>query len=124
MMATGDIARICYAADRAYGTALGGSEVIRGTAAGSRWSRAPVRHRQFVVDSVLALQAHPTLTPEQLHERWRAETVAHGWGYGPVKDTKAKQHPCCVPYAELSAEQRRRDLLFMAIVRACLEEIV
>jgi len=35
-----------------------------------------------------------------------------------VKDPEKKQHPCFVPYDELPIQQRRKDALFVSIVRA------
>jgi hypothetical protein len=35
-----------------------------------------------------------------------------------VKNPDAKEHPCFVPYDELPAEQRTKDYLFQAVVRA------
>ena len=46
-----------------------------------------------------------------------AEKVATGWKYGPVKNPDAKEHPCMVPYAELPPEQRRKDALYLAMVK-------
>jgi len=35
---------------------------------------------------------------------------------GETKDPDKKQHPCLVPYNELSKEQQIKDALFTAIV--------
>ena len=53
--------------------------------------------------------ADPTVTPEQSHEKWMADYL---------KEHKAEEHPCCVPYAQLPAEDKIKDELFLAIVRA------
>jgi hypothetical protein len=37
--------------------------------------------------------------------------------YGEVKDAVAKTHPCMVPYDDLPEFQRKKDALFLAIVR-------
>lgn len=41
-----------------------------------------------------------------------------GWVYGPEKDAEKKVHPCMVPYDQLPKEQRMKDVLFGAVVRA------
>jgi hypothetical protein len=58
--------------------------------------------------------------PEDSHNSWLAEKRRDGWVYGPVKNPKAKQHPCCVPYEDLTEEQKRNDVLFLAVARALL----
>jgi len=47
-----------------------------------------------------------------------ADKEADGWVYGVIKDPAAKTHPCMVPFEQLPAEQRAKDLGFKAIVRA------
>jgi hypothetical protein len=56
-------------------------------------------------------------TPEQSHESWLAEKAATGWKYGPVKNAETREHPCFVPYAQLSPAQRAKDMLFVSTVR-------
>lgn len=58
--------------------------------------------------------------PEQSHESWLAEKAATGWKYGPIKDPEKKEHPCFVPYADLPADQRAKDDLYVSTVRAML----
>jgi hypothetical protein len=41
-------------------------------------------------------------------------------GHGPVKNEETKEHPCFVPYVDLSDVQRAKDSLFVATVRAML----
>jgi hypothetical protein len=80
------------------------------------WEEAPDWQHESArkgVEGVLAGNG-----PEQSHESWLAEKAASGWKYGPVKDPEKKEHPCFVPYAELSEAQRKKDHLFVATVRA------
>lgn len=56
-------------------------------------------------------------TPEQQHDAWCADKRAAGWVYGPIKDPAAKTHPCLLPYAELPDAQRRKDGLYLTVVR-------
>jgi hypothetical protein len=57
-------------------------------------------------------------TPEELHEGWCDIKRKDGWVYGKVKDAETKTHPCLVPYSELPAEQKVKDHMFSAIVKA------
>lgn len=58
-------------------------------------------------------------TPEEQFRDWSRAKVTDGWTYGPVKDPVAKTHPCLVAdYTDLPAEQRAKDAVFAAIVRA------
>ena len=43
------------------------------------------------------------------HEVWSQRRMAEGWTYGPVRDEKALRHPCLLPYAELSENERDYD---------------
>lgn len=58
--------------------------------------------------------------PEQSHESWLAEKTANGWKFGLLKDPEKKEHPCFVPYAELPPEQKAKDGIFVAVVKAVL----
>lgn len=57
-------------------------------------------------------------TPEQSHESWMRQKHADGWGYGTVKDAVAKTHPAFVPYSELPPEQKAKDDVYVAVVKA------
>lgn len=46
------------------------------------------------------------------------EKVDAGWVFGEIKDADAKTHPCIVPYDELPEFQKKKDHLFIAIVKA------
>ena len=63
------------------------------------------------------------ITPEESHRLWAEALVAEGWTYGPEKDFDAGRHPCLVPYEKLPEATRRRDALFMAVVRAFAEAV-
>ncbi|MDX1548109.1 MAG: RyR domain-containing protein [Rhodothermales bacterium] len=57
-------------------------------------------------------------TPGRQHERWRAERLAQGWTYGPVKDVAAKTNPALVPFDELPPVEIAKDHLIIAITQA------
>lgn len=84
------------------------------------WDDAPDWQKDSVVAGVKAILANPDTTSEQSHANWYAYKLAEGWSYGPVKDPEKKLHPCMVAYSELPAEQRVKDHLFGAAVRAVL----
>ena len=43
------------------------------------------------------------------HDVWARERMAQGWTWGPRRDDENKQHPCLVPYEELSDSERDYD---------------
>lgn len=44
-----------------------------------------------------------------VHEVWAAGRMADGWRYGPQRNDTLKQHPCLVPYEQLSQAERDYD---------------
>lgn len=108
-----DIAKVCHEANRAYCQALGDDSQLP-------WDDAPQWQRTSVINGVNFHIDNPDAKPSDSHNSWLAEKVADGWTYGPVKDPELKQHPCFVPYDQLPADQRAKDFIFMAIVRAML----
>jgi hypothetical protein len=109
------IARVCHEANRAYCEGIGDTSQ-------AQWENAPDWQRVSAVKGVEFTHANPDAPPSASHESWLAEKQATGWSYGPVKDPEKKEHPCFVPYGELPVEQRRKDALFQAVVRALSEE--
>src|SRR5215207_7841336 len=104
------IARVCYEANRAYRDVLG--------EAGENppWDGADEATRQSIVVGVA--HAMRGLSPEAMHVKWVDAKYRDGWVYGPTRNTVTKEHPSLVPYHELPAEQRSKDYLFSAVVRA------
>ena len=43
------------------------------------------------------------------HEVWAQERIAQGWKYGPNRRDDTKEHPCLVPYEELSDDEKVFD---------------
>ena len=82
------------------------------------WDEAPEYQARESVASVELVLADPERTPEQNHQGWVDRLIADGWTQGPVKDEQAKTHPLLVPFGELPEEQKQKDRLFIAIVRA------
>lgn len=105
------IAQVAHEANRAYCATLGDFTQ-------APWEEAPDWQRSSAINGVLFQLSNMAVEPSASHENWLQHKRAEGWTYGPVKDPEKKQHPCMVPYHELPVEQRRKDSLFTAIVRA------
>lgn len=105
------IAKVCHEANRAYCAALGDHSQ-------KPWAEAPAWQRQSAVTGVQFVIANPDAGPDASHNSWLAEKQAAGWNYGARKDEANKLHPCFVPYDALPAEQKVKDYIFGAIVRA------
>lgn len=106
-----DIARVCHEANRAWCEVNGDSSQLP-------WNEAPAWQRESAIQGVRTACDNPHATPEIQHEAWMDHKLSEGWRFGEVKDAEAKTHPCLVPYDMLPSEQRRKDDLFLAIVRA------
>lgn len=106
-----EIARLCHEANRAICEAAGDHSQ-------ANWEGAEQWQRDSAVKGVQYAITFPDATPEDQHTAWMQDKIADGWGYGPIKDAESKTHPCIVPYGDLSFEQRVKDYVFKAIVRA------
>ena len=104
-------AQICHETNRAYCRTLGDHSQ-------PEWAEAADWQRQSAIAGVQFLLDHPDATPADCHESWLRQKTEDGWKYGPVKDPDKLEHPCMVPYDQLPPEQRTKDHLFHAVVRA------
>ena len=43
------------------------------------------------------------------HEVWAVTRMEQGWTYGPKRDDDKMEHPCLVPYEQLSEEEKQYD---------------
>ena len=105
------IARVCHEVNRAYCASIGDHSQ-------PSWESAPEWQRKSAETGVTFTLANPGAKPSDSHVSWLAEKTRDGWKYGPIKDPDKKEHPCFVPYEELPVEQRTKDYLFQAVVRA------
>lgn len=105
------IAMAAHEANRAYCASLGDLTQLL-------WDDAPDWQKDSAIAGVNMHLANPDATPEDSHASWLAEKVSAGWVYGPVKDAEKKEHPCCVPYAELPEAQKAKDYIFRGVVHA------
>lgn len=106
-----EIARVCHEINRAYCASQGDHTQ-------PAWEDAPEWQRSSAIKGVAFTLDNPDAEPSDSHNSWLAEKEADGWKYGPVKDPDAKEHPCYVPYDQLPPEQKAKDYLFQAVVRA------
>lgn len=113
-MKISQIAEICHEANRVYCQTIGDDSQ-------AFWNGAPDWQRESAIKGVQFHLDHPDAGPEASHESWLKQKEADGWKYGPVKDPEKKEHPCFVPFAQLPKEQRMKDFIFTAIVRAFRE---
>lgn len=111
LLLTSLLAQIAHETNRAYCQSIGDTSQ-------PSWDAAPDWQKESAIKGIEGALAGNT--PEQMHESWMAEKAKLGTVYASVKDMTATppQHPCMVPYAELPAEQQRKDHLYSAVVRA------
>ncbi len=105
-----DIARVCHEANRAV-QIISGDPVVS-----APWERTPEEIQESSVRGVEAALAG--VSSRTLHEAWMKDKEAAGWIYGPEKSMLHKTHPCMVDYDDLPEEDRIKDDVFNAIVRA------
>lgn len=83
------------------------------------WNQLPMDLKQVARLATAAIaDGH---TPEQSHDAWVRSKKSQGWSYGPQKNPETKEHPCLVPFSELSVDQQAKDLLWHTVVKSMLE---
>jgi len=102
------IAQVAHEVNRAYCIGIGDKTQVA-------WSDAPSWQRESAIAGV-QLHLEAPKTPQQSHELWMDHKKANGWKFGAVKNERAKEHPCMVPYDKLPTEQKVKDYLFAAVV--------
>jgi hypothetical protein len=87
------------------------------------WDDAPMWQVESAVNGVLFHVEHPDAGPDASHNSWMKEKVDNGWVWGPVKNPETKEHPCIVPFEQLSKEQQYKDHLFRQVVHSLKDKI-
>lgn len=109
------IASVCHEANRQYCTTIGDYSQ-------PAWDSAPAWQKNSAYAGVdfhlQALESGAEPPPSASHDSWLAQKRAEGWKYGPTKNPETKEHPCFVSYDQLPVEQRIKDYIFAAIVKA------
>lgn len=107
-----EIAQVCHEANRG----LQAVQSTHGIPVGAPWDGLSAEDKASITQGVEGILAGKT--PAQSHAAWCDFKLDHGWVYGEVKDADARTHPCLLPYEKLPLEQRHKDDLFSAIVKA------
>lgn len=105
------IAKVCYEANKALCE-------TQGDESQPTWDDTPAWQKNSAVNGVKFHLLDHDAPASASHENWLKEKVEAGWVFGPTKDPEKKEHPCCVPFDELPADQQLKDHLFKAIVGA------
>ena len=112
-----EIAKACHDANRAYCKSNGDDSQ-------PTWGKAQKWQKDSAMNGVRNILENPDAKPEDSHKSWLAEKEADGWKYGEVKDADKKEHPCFVPYDELSDEQKKKDEIFIETAKAGIEKLL
>jgi hypothetical protein len=108
------VAQVCHGANLEYCRTIGDdSQRV--------WEEAEDWQRQSAIKGVEFALANPNAPASSQHDAWLADKERDGWKFGSVKDAVKKEHPCMVPYNDLPFEQRVKDHLFKAVIRAFVE---
>jgi len=111
MIIDDDIAQICHEANRVYCESIGDYSQ-------SIWADAPNWQIDSAIQGVRYHRRNPESKPSDSHVNWLDGKARDGWTYGKIKNEEKKEHPCMLPYSELPDDQKTKDVLFVAIVRA------
>ena len=55
------------------------------------------------------LQALTEKLAEHIHDIWATERIEQGWRHGSQRNDNEKEHPCLVPYDQLSDYEKKFD---------------
>lgn len=104
-----EIAEACHEANKAYCELIGDNSQ-------PSWKDAPDWQKESAIKGVEFALTTANPNPEASHESWLKEKKETGWKYGKVKDPEKKEHPCFMPYEELSEEQKAKDEIFIKTI--------
>lgn len=67
----------------------------------------PIDTKEVVLSKELEALAEDIA--KNVHEVWSAGRMKDGWTYGEERNDAKRQHPCLVPYEELTEEEKEYD---------------
>lgn len=91
---------------------------LRGLPEYPSWSEAEEWMRASTIESVEHALAHPDAPPGAQHVQWMEQKIRDGFRWGENKDAEAKTHPMLVPFADLPEDERAKDAIVIALVKA------
>lgn len=109
MLTVEQVAEVAHNLNKSYCEAIGETDQ-------TTWAETPELIQGSTIDGVKEHIANPAMTPEESHAAWLADKTADGWKFGESKVAGDKEHPCMVPWAELSTEWKAKDHLFKTCV--------
>lgn len=108
------IARVAHQANRAIKEFYGEDNL-------PSWDESSKESKSRGVLGVEKVIANRNITNAEIHQAWVDTMLADGWRHGPVIDTIKKFHPNLVAYEDLSDNQKLKDVVYLAIVKAFLD---
>lgn len=108
---TEQIAKVVHEINKAFCEQIGDHTLVA-------WEETPQDIKDVVIGGVQFHIDNPDAGPDASHNNWMAAKIAQGWTYGPVKNAPTKQHPCIVPFEQLSLNDRIKDVLVMQTVHS------
>jgi hypothetical protein len=111
-----DLARVCYEASRAYSGTFGDHSM-------PSWDICPPSAQALYTRTVGRIRATLGISPEAVHDLWRADMTEQGWRMGGMRAPDVLEHPGLIEYGALTAWRKAKTRLFIAIVRALDGEV-
>ncbi|MBW7953033.1 MAG: hypothetical protein H3C56_10915 [Chitinophagaceae bacterium] len=105
------IAMACHEANRVWC-------MSNGDYSQKHWEEAEQSQQDSVIKGVEYRLSNPNSSYSALHNAWMQYKINNGWIYGVIKDVEKKTHPCIAPFEQLPIHQKKKDVLFCAIVDA------
>ena len=73
----------------------------------SNYTPQPIDTKNVVLPEELTELAEQIA--KNVHEVWSAGRMKNGWTYGEERNDAEREHPCLVPYEELSDSEKEYD---------------
>ena len=73
----------------------------------NNYTPQPIDTKDVVLPEELSELAE--MIAKNVHEVWSAGRMKDGWTYGEVRNDAELQHPCLVPYEELTETEKEYD---------------